>query len=417
MDDLKPLKPKWLRKLERESWQAELIISGAALLGSLQLPGVLEKFQHYLLLNYERASLNLWFFATTYWALFVYGLLLLFVFHFIVRALWIGLVGLNSIYPDGIVETSLSSKDYQQKMKAEYGDIDGFINRLDRMASGMFGTGFTFIGLFFNLGLLMSLAILLLTFLQSVGVPDLWAWFIGLSPVVLTFTLSTFSTVLSLPKFRERDWVKRYHFPLTKLMTFLSYPVNTRYTATGLMLISSNGTPKENQGRALLKGVGIVAVGCFLLGILMGMTGAIKPQFMDNFYHRMGDDQTGIDVKNYADSGYEGILYEPLLSMLYPVAGHPLWVWVPLPEREVSIMLEGCAQPEVDDELPRAEERKAERKRLIACTGEYIELFLDEQPLDLPTALREYRSTEATAEQFGVRFDLSGRSPTPVSTP
>jgi hypothetical protein len=412
MDEIKTSKPKWLRKLERESWQAELIISGAALLGSLQLPGVLENFQYYLLLNYERASLQLWFFATSYWALFVYGLVLLFVLHFIVRALWIGLVGLNSVYPDGIVETALSSKDYQQKVKAEYGDIDGFIDRLDRMASGMFGTGFAFIGLFFNLGLIMSVAILLLTFLQSVGVPDLWAWCIGLSPVVLIFTISIFTTILALPKLRERAWVKRCHFPLSKLMISLSYPVNTRYTATGLMLISSYTTPKEKPGKVVVKALGVSIVGSLLLGIILGMADGIKPQFMDNIYHRMGDDETGIDVSNYADSGYEGVLYEPFLSALYPVANGPLWVWVPLPERELSIMLEGCSQPEVDD-LPRPEERKAKRKRLIACTGEYIDLYLDEQPLNLPTALREYRVTEVAAEQFGVRFDLSTHAPTP----
>lgn len=415
MDEVKKPKPKWLRKLERESWQAELIISGAALLGSLQLPGVLEKFQHYLLLNYERASLQLWFFATSYWALFVYGLILLFVFHFIVRALWIGLVGLNSVYPDGIVETNLSSKDYQQKMQAEYGDIDRFIDRLDRLASGMFGTGFTFIGLFFNLGLFMSVAILLLTFLQSMGLPDFWAWLIGLSPVALVLILSVFSMVLNLPKFRERPWVKRYHFPLAKFMTSLIYPVNTRYTATGLMLLSSQSAPKEKSFMAILKGFGAMIAGSLLIGILLGVSDGIKPQFVDHKYHRMGDDETGIDLSNYADSDYEGILYEPMLSALYPTADGPLWVWVPLPERELSIMLESCSLPDLVDDLPRPEERKAERKRLVACAGEYVELYLDNQALDLPTAQREYRNTEAANEQFGVRFDLSTYSPTPGS--
>lgn len=413
MDKLPPQRPKWLRKLERESWQAELIISGAALLGSLQLPGLLEKFQHYLLLNYERASLQLWFFATSYWALFVYGLVLLFVFHFIVRALWIGLVGLNSIYPDGIVETNLSSKDYQQKVQAEYGDIDGFINRLDRMASGMFGTGFAFIGLFFNLGLTVSVMILLLTFLQSVGVPDFWAWFIGLTPLALIFTLSLLSMILNLPKFREREWVKQYHFPTAMLITRLSYPVNTRYTATGLVLVSSHSAPKEKQMQEIIKGIVLMFVFFIFLGILLGMSDGIKPQFMDSLYHRMGDDETGIDFSNYADSGYEGVLYEPLTSTLYPAADGPLWVWVPLPERELSIMLDACSEPEVDGDLPRQEERKAKRKRLIACTGEYIEMYLDEQPLDLNTAMREYRTTEAVADQFGVRFDLG----TPPATP
>jgi len=67
-------------------------------------------------------------------------------------------------------------------------------------------------------------------------------------------------------------------------------------------------------------------------------------------------------------------------------------------------MLEGCSQPKVYDDLSRSEERKAKRKRLIACAGEYVELYLDEQPLNLPTALRKYRVTEVVAEQFGIRF-------------
>lgn len=413
MDEDKTHRPKWLRKLERESWQAELIISGAALLGSLQLPGLLDKFQYYLLLNFERASLPLWFFATSYWALFVYGLVILFVFHFIVRALWIGLVGLNSVYPDGIVETPLASKDYQQKVIAEYGDIDGFINRLDQMASGMFGTGFTFIGLFFNLGLFMSVAILLLTFLQKMGVSDFWAWSIGLAPVVLTFTASALSSVLSLPKFRDRAWVKRYHFPLAKLIGRLSYPVNTRYTVTGLMLVSSHGTPKDKPLQAILKSIGVAFAGSLILGIFMGMSDAIKPQFLDNHYHRMGDDETGMDRANYADTDFAGVLYEPLLSAQYPHPTGPLWVWVPLPERELSIMLDACSQPEVADELSREEARKAKRKRLVSCTGEYIEVYLDDQPIKLPQALREYRSTKAFANQFGVRLNLSHLAPAP----
>jgi hypothetical protein len=197
-------------------------------------------------------------------------------------------------------------------------------------------------------------------------------------------------------------------------MTGLSYPVNTRYTATGLLLISSHSAPKEKKTKAkdIVKGIAIIFAGSILVGVLIGMSDAIKPQFMDSIYHRMGDDETGIDVKNYADSGYEGVLYEPFLSALYPISDGPLWVWVPLPERELSLMLEGCSQPEVDN-LPRSEERKAKRKRLIACAGAYVELYLDEQPIDLPTAIREYRATEAADEQFGVRFDLSARSPTP----
>ena len=175
MQEDKTPKPKWLRRLERESWQAELIISGAAIFGTLQLPYILEQSQYYLLLNYDRSALKLWFFATSYWALFVYGLIILFIFHFAVRAIWIGLVGLNSIYPEGIVENNLTSKDFQEKIQKEYGDIDGFIAQLDRLASGLFGTGFAFAGIFLNLGLIVSISILLLTWLQGQGLSQSWA--------------------------------------------------------------------------------------------------------------------------------------------------------------------------------------------------------------------------------------------------
>ncbi len=35
-------KPDWLTRLEQESYQAELIVSGVALLGALQLPGLID---------------------------------------------------------------------------------------------------------------------------------------------------------------------------------------------------------------------------------------------------------------------------------------------------------------------------------------------------------------------------------------
>ena len=37
-------KPKWLRILEQQSWQAELLISGIAIVGALQLPELIHEF-------------------------------------------------------------------------------------------------------------------------------------------------------------------------------------------------------------------------------------------------------------------------------------------------------------------------------------------------------------------------------------
>ena len=90
------------------------------------------------------------------------------------------------------------------------------------------------------------------------------------------------------------------------------------------MLISTNGNSKEKAGKTIIKNLVIGFAGSLLIGVVLGMSDGVKPQFMDRTYHRMGDDETALDVINYADSGYEGVLYEPLLSELYPVADGPL---------------------------------------------------------------------------------------------
>ncbi len=403
-------KPKWLRRLERESWQAELIISGAAILGTLQLPGLLEQFQFYLLLNFDRSALMLWFFATSYWALFVYLLIILFILHFVVRALWIGLVGLNSVYPDGIAETKLTSKDYQEKIQEEYGDIDGFINKLDLSASGMFGTGFTLAGLFLNLGIIVSLSVLLVTWLQRQGLEATMAWIIGLSPIIIIFSFSLISSLLALPALREREWVKTWHFPVQKLLSRLTYPVNTRFTITGLMLLSSQSAAKA---KSVSEYVGSFIVSMLLfavVGFALSASGALKSEFVSDVYHRLGDAPTDVDPKNYADNRVDQLLLEPQLSSYSIEENDVLWLWVPLPERELTLVREACNEAEVDEALEKPERRKLARARLMRCAQPYIDLYLNDERIPTPLPKREFRESVGMS-QFGVRLELTDKMP------
>lgn len=48
-------KPEWLKRLEQESYQAELIVSGVALLGALQLPELLDRLLNWSL---QRTTLD-----------------------------------------------------------------------------------------------------------------------------------------------------------------------------------------------------------------------------------------------------------------------------------------------------------------------------------------------------------------------
>jgi len=50
-------KPTWLQVLEAKSWQAELIVSGIAIFGSLQLPELLNRGEEGVLIHCNIESL------------------------------------------------------------------------------------------------------------------------------------------------------------------------------------------------------------------------------------------------------------------------------------------------------------------------------------------------------------------------
>ena len=91
-----------LAKDTTPTWEMELLISGVTVFALLQLAGLLD--QAYLALrpklDVDWDSLTRLLFA--YSKMSVLTLAVAFVLHLILRAHWIALVGMNSIYPDGV---------------------------------------------------------------------------------------------------------------------------------------------------------------------------------------------------------------------------------------------------------------------------------------------------------------------------
>ena len=92
----------WTRRFHDHTHEAELLVSGALLLGLLQAPEALDStFDAYQ----PRLSDTAWFaafFAWHYAKLIVYALVISLGLHLVARAYWVGLVGLDSAFPEGI---------------------------------------------------------------------------------------------------------------------------------------------------------------------------------------------------------------------------------------------------------------------------------------------------------------------------
>lgn len=67
----------------------------------------------------------------------------MFVIHFL-RAYWIGLVGLNSVFPDYSIEDSVYSKIYTEKILSILPKLEDSIKKVDELCSVIFSAAFTF---------------------------------------------------------------------------------------------------------------------------------------------------------------------------------------------------------------------------------------------------------------------------------
>ena len=393
-------KPKWLRKLERESWQAELIISGLAIIGSLQLPTLLDQAETYCLLNYDRDTLFICYIAAVYWRILIAGLIVLFIFHFIVRALWIGLVGLNSVYPGGFKPNERFSPHFQKKLREEFGDVDGFIQSLDRLGSGLFGIGFGIAGVFLNFGMLGVLLVFVHGTLVDRGVdPDRLLFYIGLllSPLLL---LSLVSMVLHSERFRDTPFARRYLWPINLWQSRFTYPFARRYITTSLNIVTSYYADSK------------AFIWYFLLGMLamigLGMTSTVSSNnvrfFVDNVYHRMANDSLTLTDSEEEDGVYEGLYYRPQLASAEALARGEFSVWVPLPERELHELYAQCSVAGVErGELERSVYNHLRWQRTLSCAREYLSLSINGQRIEEYDVIRENR-TNAAGRQFGVRL-------------
>ncbi|MCB0550595.1 MAG: hypothetical protein KDD19_23700 [Phaeodactylibacter sp.] len=235
-------KPKWLRRLEQESWQAELVISGVAIFGSLQLPGWINGGIGFAISHFSQEYLDFLRFVFTYALVGSQLLIFNFILHFSMRTLWIGMVGLASVFPAGLnPETDKFSQDYFSKLKRLFPDINAFNRRLDDQCSTIFAIAAITV---------LSMASISIFLLGAMGIGHLahkaypaWPFPYYVYTIMAVFlAVSLAQGMLSHKAIREKEWVKRVHFPVFKGTSILLFnlffkPANyiflTFYTNSG----------------------------------------------------------------------------------------------------------------------------------------------------------------------------------------
>jgi len=130
-------------------WELELLISGAVVFALIQLPGAVDDWQARLLPRMADTSRGVLLFLYIYVKLILYTLIASFLLHLCVRAYWVGIIGLESVFPRGINwENTQFGPVGRTVQRRRVPSLQQLIDRSDKFASIIFGMGFTVVLIF-----------------------------------------------------------------------------------------------------------------------------------------------------------------------------------------------------------------------------------------------------------------------------
>lgn len=183
----------WQQRLKDESWEAELLVSAVAIFGAFQLFSIADWTVEVFINILHPSQYEVAYFIVFFGLIAFCVLAAMFVIHFVIRGLWVGLLGLNSVFPD----YGKSSPNYppllMDKMLAYLPKMSESIDDIDDLCSTIFATAFCIL---FNY-LYMSLMITIVLFLYNILSLYL-PLFVLLIPIFILGTVSVLSFVLSL---------------------------------------------------------------------------------------------------------------------------------------------------------------------------------------------------------------------------
>jgi hypothetical protein len=129
-----------LKGLQRPTWELELLISGALIFSLFQLPGVLTGWFDSVVEHVSGSA-----YWSVYWIYYV-GMIVVvvltvtFTIHFLLRGFWVGLCGLNAVFPGKI---DLEKVDIGPIAKGVYAEQDIDVKHLEKRVDALASTIFS----------------------------------------------------------------------------------------------------------------------------------------------------------------------------------------------------------------------------------------------------------------------------------
>lgn len=378
-----PTPNAWLEKLELDSWQAELIISGIAIYGSLQLPGLIETLVNRVIVNLPGDYHYLFYFVFWYLLLAATTFITSFIGHFLLRSLWVGLVGLASVFPNGVnTKSDLFSKHYLEQAARDFSDVRSFNQKLDELCSLMFAMSFSIslTMVAFSIQLLFAMVVsgILHSLVPAIGIKTAFLGYLGL--MVLPALLGG---IMNIKPLRDKPWVQKIHYPLLnkvfgkviflffyRPVYYINFILNTNFTKSSLFAFFGS-----------YFAIAIVVGSVFLLN-----SNAIL--LMENALFARSNRSDRIYSLHYADQSASEAPFFPEIESDF-IDKPWLKVFVPILGRDEGILKKRCPPYKDNNKLSEKENLEAARAARTDCLLHYLTVSIDGKPVNRPS-LKKY---------------------------
>ncbi|WP_034057339.1 hypothetical protein [Lacinutrix jangbogonensis] len=212
---------EWLDKLQQESWQLELIISGFSVYGLSQAFEPL-KIYFSIAQNEENNVMSIaLMIALTSCTILMFTLLL----HVVLRGLWIGALGLRYVSGDIDYETLNYRPKFDSYLRKKIGSFDKYIGNLEDYCSVIFAISFLLIFYIISVFLCIgAIGLIVYTFFSDKANSNTVLNIVGI--VLLVFMifgmLFTFIDFLSQGYLKKNKRLSKIYFPFYWVFSYLT---------------------------------------------------------------------------------------------------------------------------------------------------------------------------------------------------
>jgi hypothetical protein len=216
-----PAFKKLLQKLQEESWQLELLISGFAIFGLFTIFDPITNSMHEAENSQQIYKFVISLVAQISCAILIFNLVL----HVLLRGLWIGALGLRYVSGDIDYEELNYSEKFTKYLKKKVGSFDRYIGTLENYCSIIFAISFLLI--FYVLAITFTIIFIALIANYVISSDWLPGWVskglgIPLMVFVVIGMIITFIDFVTLGFLKKKKWLSKIYFPVYWVFSFVT---------------------------------------------------------------------------------------------------------------------------------------------------------------------------------------------------